>query len=44
VREPEDILLALQAGDPIAAQTAIRAHLRASEARWIDGGLKADPN
>lgn len=44
VREHEDVLLALQAGDPIAAQTAIRAHLRASEARWIEGGLKADPD
>jgi len=44
VQEPENVLQALQAGDPIAAQTAIRAHLRASEARWIEGGLKAEPD
>lgn len=42
VHEHEDILRALQAGDPIAAQTAIRAHLRASEERWINGSLKTD--
>jgi GntR family transcriptional repressor for pyruvate dehydrogenase complex len=35
-REHEEILRALQAGDPIAAQTAMRAHLRASEERWIN--------
>ncbi|OAJ62494.1 GntR family transcriptional regulator [Paraburkholderia ginsengiterrae] len=40
VREHEDVLKALQAGDPIAAQTAMRAHLRASEERWISGALK----
>jgi len=40
VREHEDVLKALQAGDPIAAQTAMRAHLRASEDRWISGALK----
>ncbi|KVN44575.1 GntR family transcriptional regulator [Burkholderia territorii] len=42
VQEHENVLQALQAGDPIAAQTAIRAHLRASEARWVEGGLKTD--
>ncbi|BCF94755.1 MULTISPECIES: FadR/GntR family transcriptional regulator [Paraburkholderia] len=45
VQEHDEILRALQAGDPIAAQTAMRAHLRASEERWISGALKqeADP-
>ncbi|GAB7522285.1 FadR/GntR family transcriptional regulator [Paraburkholderia sp. 2C] len=42
VREHEDILRALQSGDPIAAQTAMRAHLMASEERWISGVLKRD--
>jgi GntR family transcriptional repressor for pyruvate dehydrogenase complex len=42
VREHEDVLKALQASDPIAAQTAMRAHLRASEERWISGALKQD--
>ena len=42
VREHEDILRALQAGDPIAAQTAMRAHLRASEERWIAGAIQQD--
>lgn len=42
VREHEDVLKALQAGDPIAAQTAMRAHLKASEERWISGALKQD--
>ncbi len=40
-REHEDILRALQAGDPIAAQTAMRAHLRASEGRWTEGEMAA---
>ncbi|MFL9869635.1 FadR/GntR family transcriptional regulator [Paraburkholderia fungorum] len=40
VQEHEDVLKALQAGDPIAAQTAMRAHLGASEQRWISGALK----
>ena len=40
VREHEQILKALQAGDPIAAQTAMRAHLQASEERWIGGALQ----
>ena len=42
VREHETVLRALQAGDPIAAQTAMRAHLMASEERWISGALKQD--
>lgn len=40
VQEHEVILRALQAGDPVAAQTAIRAHLMASEERWMSGALK----
>lgn len=40
VHEHEAVLKALQAGDPIAAQTAMRAHLLASEERWISGALK----
>ncbi len=42
VHEHEEILRALQAGDPIAAQTAMRAHLRASEERWIAGAIQQD--
>ena len=42
VQEHETVLRALQAGDPIAAQTAIRAHLMASEERWMSGALKPD--
>ncbi|MEK6418175.1 MAG: FadR/GntR family transcriptional regulator [Burkholderia gladioli] len=40
VHEHEEVLKALQAGDPIAAQTAMRAHLKASGERWISGALK----
>lgn len=40
VQEHEAVLKALQAGDPIAAQTAMRAHLLASEERWVSGALK----
>jgi len=40
VQEHEAVLKALQAGDPIAAQTAMRAHLLASEERWLSGALK----
>ncbi|MPW22662.1 FCD domain-containing protein [Paraburkholderia sp. CNPSo 3157] len=39
VREHEEILKALQTGDPIAAQTAMRMHLKASGERWIAGEL-----
>jgi GntR family transcriptional repressor for pyruvate dehydrogenase complex len=42
VHEHEEILKALQAGDPIAAQTAMRAHLKASEERWIAGAIQQD--
>lgn len=42
VVEHEAVLKAMQAGDPIAAQTAMRAHLLASEERWISGALKQD--
>ena len=42
MREHEAVLRALQAGDPISAQTAMRAHLKASEERWISGALKQD--
>ncbi|MEM5340591.1 FadR/GntR family transcriptional regulator [Paraburkholderia azotifigens] len=44
VREHEEILKALQLADPIAAQTAMRAHLKASEDRWIAGALQQGPN
>ncbi|CAH2906569.1 MAG: Predicted D-glucarate or D-galactorate regulator, GntR family [uncultured Paraburkholderia sp.] len=40
VREHEEILKALQTGDPIAAQTAMRMHLKASGERWIAGALQ----
>jgi len=40
IREHEDIWRALRAADPIAAQAAMRAHLKASEERWTDGTLK----
>ena len=40
VREHENVLKALQSGDPLAAQTMMRAHLIASEERWIGGVLK----
>ena len=33
--EHEAILKAVEARDPIAAQTAMRAHLRASTIRWV---------
>lgn len=33
--EHEAVLAALEARDPIAAQTAMRAHLRASTLRWV---------
>ncbi|MBP0592621.1 FadR family transcriptional regulator [Paraburkholderia sp. LEh10] len=39
VREHEEIIKALQTGDPIAAQTAMRMHLKASGERWIAGEL-----
>lgn len=42
VQEHENVLKALQAGDPIAAQTALRAHLMASEERWLNDALKRD--
>jgi GntR family transcriptional repressor for pyruvate dehydrogenase complex len=35
LQEHEAILTALQARDPIAAQSAMRAHLRASAMRWV---------
>jgi GntR family transcriptional repressor for pyruvate dehydrogenase complex len=34
-REHEAILKAIEARDPIAAQAAMRAHLKASAARWV---------
>jgi GntR family transcriptional regulator, transcriptional repressor for pyruvate dehydrogenase complex len=36
--EHEAIYRALEERDPLAAQSAIRNHLRASGARWIEGG------
>ena len=35
--EHERILRTLEAGDPLAAQAAIRSHLKASEERWVGG-------
>ncbi|MDP9043277.1 MAG: FadR family transcriptional regulator [Pseudomonadota bacterium] len=35
LKEHEAILKALEQRDPLAAQTAIRAHLKASEERWV---------
>jgi GntR family transcriptional repressor for pyruvate dehydrogenase complex len=35
--EHERILRELEAGDPVAAQAAMRMHLRESEARWVGG-------
>ena len=37
LREHEAILRAIESRDPLAAQTAIRAHLKASEERWVGG-------
>ncbi|MEO8525306.1 MAG: FadR/GntR family transcriptional regulator [Caldimonas sp.] len=37
LKEHEAILSALEARDPLAAQAAIRSHLKASEDRWVDG-------
>jgi len=35
LKEHEAVLHALEARDPLAAQTAMRAHLKASEQRWV---------
>ena len=35
LKEHEAILRALEARDPIAAQAAMRAHLKASASRWV---------
>jgi GntR family transcriptional regulator, transcriptional repressor for pyruvate dehydrogenase complex len=35
LKEHEAILRALEVRDPLAAQTAIRSHLKASEERWV---------
>jgi GntR family transcriptional repressor for pyruvate dehydrogenase complex len=37
LREHEAIYRALEARDPLAAQTAMRSHLKASEERWVGG-------
>lgn len=37
LKEHEAILRALEARDPLAAQAAIRSHLKASGERWVDG-------
>ena len=37
LKEHEAILHALEARDPLAAQTAMRSHLKASEQRWVGG-------
>ncbi|WP_408219269.1 FCD domain-containing protein [Paraburkholderia dilworthii] len=36
--EHEAIYRALEDRDPLAAQSAIRSHLKASGTRWIEGG------
>lgn len=38
--EHEEIFKALQAADPLAAQAAMRTHLKASGERWIVGALQ----
>jgi GntR family transcriptional repressor for pyruvate dehydrogenase complex len=35
LKEHEAILRALETRDPLAAQTAMRSHLKASEERWV---------
>lgn len=37
LKEHEAVLRALEERDPLAAQAAIRSHLKASEDRWIEG-------
>ena len=37
LNEHEAVLRAIEARDPLAAQAAIRSHLKASEDRWIEG-------
>jgi GntR family transcriptional regulator, transcriptional repressor for pyruvate dehydrogenase complex len=37
LEEHEAIYRALEERDPLAAQSAIRMHLKASEERWIEG-------
>jgi GntR family transcriptional regulator, transcriptional repressor for pyruvate dehydrogenase complex len=37
LKEHEAILHALEAHDPLAAEAAMRAHLKASEQRWVGG-------
>ncbi len=37
LEEHEAVYRALEARDPLAAQSAIRTHLKASEERWIEG-------
>ncbi|RKR37744.1 FadR/GntR family transcriptional regulator [Paraburkholderia sp. BL17N1] len=40
VEEHERVLHALQAGDPLAAQAAMRSHLKSSEERWVGSDMK----
>ncbi|WP_258875819.1 FCD domain-containing protein [Paraburkholderia sp. BL27I4N3] len=37
--EHESVLHALQAGDPLAAQAAMRSHLKSSEERWVGSDM-----
>jgi len=37
LKEHEAVLRALEARDPLAAQAAMRSHLKASEERWVGG-------
>jgi GntR family transcriptional repressor for pyruvate dehydrogenase complex len=40
VEEHENVLHALQSGDPLAAQAAMRSHLKSSEERWVGSDIK----
>jgi GntR family transcriptional repressor for pyruvate dehydrogenase complex len=37
VKEHEAVLRALEARDPLAAESAMRSHLKMSEERWVGG-------
>jgi len=37
LKEHEAVYRALEARDPLAAQSALRSHLKASEERWVGG-------
>jgi GntR family transcriptional repressor for pyruvate dehydrogenase complex len=37
LKEHEAVLHAMEARDPLAAESAMRSHLKASEQRWVGG-------